>query len=155
MKNEILQVFWIWILMRRISRVSKIFGVTRRFCILSGSLTCFGPFLVIGLNFWWIVWLTLNFQQNLFRPSVHAKIESDLEWAGLSGNFNFSSCCRVALSYYFQREEMIYKTPRSILTKKLFPRDLDPRGQGCIQPNLNPINCHFSFSLFIDFESLS
>jgi hypothetical protein len=61
-----------------------------------------------------------EFSANLVHPSVHAKIESDLEWAGLSRNFNFSCCCHVALSYYFQREEMIKKRLlRLILTKKL------------------------------------
>jgi hypothetical protein len=61
-----------------------------------------------------------EFSADPVRPSVRVKIESDLEWAGLSRNFNFSSCCRVAFSYYFQREEIIKKRLiRLILTKKL------------------------------------
>ncbi len=58
-------------------------------CIYSRSLTCCDSFLIIGLKFWWIVWLTLNFHQNPFKLSVHAKIESDLEWAGTLEKFKF------------------------------------------------------------------
>jgi hypothetical protein len=64
--------FKFWFSFKQISPVSKIFDLTRRFVSFS--------------VYSWLDEL-LGVSANPAHPSVHAKIKSDLEWAGFSRNF--------------------------------------------------------------------